>query len=417
MRIAVIGSGIAGLGAAWLLSRGGHQVVLHESQSRIGGHTHTHRVQVAGREYAVDTGFIVFNPDHYPLLTRLFAELGVASRPTTMSFSAHEQASGLQYNAGSLPGLFCAPGNLVSPRIWRMLADIRRFYREAPALLASDDPGPDLGSWLTEGGYSTDFAELHLVPMASALWSSPRRDVLAFPARYLVQFMANHCMLQMTGRPSWRVVEGGSSRYIDRLVAGWNVEVRCGQAVEHVRRGADAVEVTVAGETHRYEQVVLATHGDEALALLADPSPAEADVLGAFRFQHNQTVLHTDASVLPPRRRAWAAWNAHVPAAAGEACTVSYWMNLLQGIDCPEPLIVSLNRSHDIDPGKVLARMDYSHPMYSHAMVAAQSRRWEISGHNRTWYCGAWWGFGFHEDGLRSAVEVAKRLGVSWPPR
>jgi len=414
MRIAVVGSGIAGLGAAWLLSRQ-HEVVLLEREARLGGHTHTHRVEQAGRTYSVDSGFIVFNPGNYPLLTRLLDQLGVPSQPTTMSFSVQDAANGLEYNATDLDGLFCQRRNLVSPRFWRMVREITRFYREAPALLAAPGDGPSLGEYLRDGGYSELFVRDHLVPMASALWSSPSETIESFPAKYLARFMDNHHMLQLSDRPQWRVVTGGSSSYIEALQRAWDVRVRLSCPARGVRREADAVVVSTDQGEERFDQLVLACHSDQALALLADPTPAEREVLGAIPYQANETVLHTDARLLPRRRKAWAAWNAYVPAEPGAACTVSYCMNHLQSLDSPEPFVVTLGRSREIDPAKVLARMQYHHPVYTHASVAAQARRGEISGHHRTWYAGAYWGFGFHEDGLRSGVEVARALGVQWP--
>ena len=413
MKIAIVGSGIAGLGAAWLLSRH-HEVVLFESQDRLGGHTHTHRVSQQGREYSVDTGFIVFNPENYPLLTRMFDELGVASQPTTMGFSVHDGASGLEYNATNLNAMFCQRRNLLSPRFLRMVSEILRFYRECPALLDVVGDGPTLGDYLSSRSYSELFVRDHLVPMACALWSSPSRRILDFPAKYLVRFMANHRMLQVQGRPGWRVVGGGSSTYISALQSSWQAAVRLGTAVRAIRREADAVVLSTSAGDEHFDQVVLACHADDSLALLSDPSADEASILGAMRFQDNDTVLHTDARMLPRRRAAWAAWNAYVPAEPEAHCTVSYCMNLLQSIDSPDPFIVTLNRSHDIDPAKILARMNYRHPVYDHASVAAQGRRGDINGVRRTWFAGAYWGFGFHEDGLRSGVDVARELGVSW---
>jgi predicted NAD/FAD-binding protein len=409
MRVAVIGSGIAGLASAWLLSRG-HDVVLYEASNRVGGHVHTHRVAMHGQEYTVDTGFIVHNPVHYPLLTALFDELGVATRPTTMSFAVHSEASGLEYNATSLDTLFCQRRNLWSPRFHGMLRDLFRFYRDAPALLDVAGPGPTLDEYLAEGGFGAMFRDEHLVPMACALWSSPSARILGFPAKYLVQFMANHHMLQVSGRPDWRVVEGGSARYVEALRARWQVRERLATPVMAVMRHADRVDVTSHRGMETFDEVVLACHADQALALLGDAHPLERDVLGAMAYQANDTVLHTDAGLLPRSRKAWAAWNAWVPAAPGAACTVSYYMNLLQGIDSPEPLIVTLNQTDAIDPAKVLRRMAYHHPVYSHASVAAQARKGEIQGKRRTWFAGAYWGWGFHEDGMRSAVDLAREF-------
>ncbi|MFC5435619.1 NAD(P)/FAD-dependent oxidoreductase [Rhodanobacter umsongensis] len=414
MRIAVVGSGIAGLASAWLLSRQ-HEVTLFEAASYFGGHTQTHDVEQHGRRYRIDSGFIVHNPAHYPLLTRMFDELGVASQPTTMSFSVHSQASGLEYNAATLDTLFCQRRNLLSPRFIGMVRDLTRFYREAPALLDAPGNSPTLGDYLAEHGYGSAFRDEHLVPMASALWSSPATQILGFPARYLVQFMANHQMLQVAGRPQWRVVQGGSSTYVRALRAHWSLHERLNSPVRAIRRDANGVVIDSADGLEHFEHIVLACHSDQALALLTDADEREHAVLGAMPYQANDTVLHTDASVLPRRRKAWAAWNAWLPRDPNEACTVSYCMNLLQGIDAPEPFVVTLNRSAAIDPDKVLARMQYHHPVYSHASVAAQARKPEIQGRRRTWFAGAYWGWGFHEDGMRSAVDVAAALGVPWP--
>lgn len=413
MRIAIVGSGIAGLASAWLLSRD-HEVVLFEANDYLGGHTHTHDIELHGRRYPVDTGFIVHNPEHYPLLNALFAELGVASQPTTMSFSVRNEASGLEYNATDLDGLFCQRRNLVSPRFWGMLRDLFRFYREAPALLALPGEGPTLGDYLANGGYGTMFRDEHLVPMASALWSSPSAKILAFPAKYLVQFMANHQMLQVIDRPQWRVVRGGSNTYVRALRSRWRVEERLNTPVRKVLRSQDGVTVFTDACVERFDEIVLACHSDQALRLLSDAGDAERSILGDLPYQTNDTVLHTDASLLPRQHKAWAAWNATIPRDPADVCTVSYCMNLLQGIESPEPFIVTLNRTDAIDPAKILRRMHYEHPVYSHASVAAQARKAEIQGQRHTWFAGAYWGWGFHEDGMRSAVEVANALGVNW---
>lgn len=414
MRIAIIGSGIAGLASAWMLSRE-HAVTLYEANDYLGGHTHTHRIELDGRSYRVDTGFIVHNRRHYPLLHALFDELGVRSRDTTMSFSVRHDGSGLEYNASNLDTLFCQRRNLFSPRFLGMVRDLLRFYRESPALLEGSGPGPTLGDYLASHGYGEAFRDEHLVPMASALWSSPAQQILAFPARYLVQFMANHQMLQVSGRPQWQVVEGGSSSYVEAMRQRWSVDERPATPVQAVRRLPDGVRLDLRHGSETFDQLVLACHSDQALALLADPSDTEREILGAIPYQLNHTVLHTDASVLPRQRKAWAAWNARIPAEPGAACTVSYCMNLLQGLAAPQPLVVSLNQDASIDPTRVLRRMRYHHPVYTPASVAAQSRKAEIQGQRRTWYAGAYWGWGFHEDGMRSAVEVAQALGARTP--
>jgi predicted NAD/FAD-binding protein len=414
MRIAVVGSGIGGLASAWLLSRE-HEVTLYEANDYLGGHTHTHDVEVAGSNYAVDTGFIVFNPPHYPLLSKMFAELGVESQPTTMSFALKNERSGLEYNATDLAGLFCQRRNLVSPRFLRMLRDIVRFYREAPLLLQLADAGPTLGDYLAANGYSEAFRDDHLVPMASALWSSASAQILQFPAKYLAQFMANHQMLQTRDRPQWRVVKGGSQSYVRALRRSWKVHERIGCAVTKVTREGAGVRVDNRDASERYDHAVLACHSDQALALLGDATERERDILGAITFQENDTVLHTDAALLPRRRRAWAAWNALVPKATSEQCTVSYCMNLLQSLEAAEPIVVTLNRTAQIAPEKILKRVRYHHPVYTRTSVGAQARKAEIQGANNTWFAGAYWGWGFHEDGMRSAVAVANALGVRWP--
>jgi predicted NAD/FAD-binding protein len=413
MRIAVVGSGIAGLASAYLLARV-HEVVLFEADERLGGHTDTHTVEQGGQVFRVDTGFIVHNTHNYPLLSALFAELGVATQATTMSFSVHNAATGLEYNATSLAGLFCQRRNLVSPRFWQMLADLRRFYRSAASLLDSPGPGPTLGEYLAQHRYGAAFRDDHLVPMASALWSSPSAQILAFPARYLVQFMAHHRMLQVAGRPGWRVVCGGSQRYVEALQARWRATVRTGTPVLGVTRDDMGVALTLGDGRERFDAVVLACHSDQALALLGDADAREREILGAIAYQPNDVVLHTDARLLPRSRSAWAAWNAYVPAEPDAPCSVSYCMNLLQGIASPAPFVVTLNRTDAIDAQAILARRRYAHPVYSHASVAAQARKAEIQGRRRTWFAGAYWGWGFHEDGMRSAVDVARDLGVQW---
>jgi len=413
-RIAVVGGGIAGMGAAWGLSQR-HQVTLFEAGDYLGGHTHTHDIEIDGRHYAVDTGFIVFNPLHYPLLSRLFDTLGVASQPTTMSFSVSDARSGLEYNAGTLAGLFCQKRNLVSPTFWRMLGDLRRFYRQAPQVLAEPAPGPTLGEYLAANGYSATFRDAHIVPMASALWSSPARTILDFPMQHLVRFMHNHHMLQLTGRPPWRVVSGGSNRYVQALQKTWRVEVQLATPAHGVKRQAQGVRLWTAAGEQDFDAVVLACHADDALALLEDADQEERAVLGAVTYQDNDTVLHTDARVLPRDRRAWAAWNARLPEQEGDTCTVSYWMNALQSLDAPVPFIVSLNQDAHIDPARVLRRMRYRHPHQTAASVAAQAALPRIQGRGQVWHAGAGWGFGFHEDGLRSGLDVARALGSPWP--
>lgn len=355
------------------------------------------------------------NPAHYPLLTAMFDQLGVASQPTTMSFSVHSEASGLEYNAATLDTLFCQRRNLLSPRFLGMVRDLGRFYREAPALLLQREDMTSLGDYLLQHGYGAAFRDEHLISMASALWSSPATQILQFPARYLVQFMANHQMLQISDRPQWRVVRGGSSTYVAALRAQWDVRERSNCPVYSILRRDNEVEVDSAAGVEHFDQIVLACHSDQVLRLVGDANEREQSILGAMSYQANETVLHTDAGMLPRRRKAWAAWNAWLPRDPNAACNVSYCMNLLQGIESPEPFVVTLNRSKAIDPAKVLARMSYHHPVYTQASVQAQTRKAEIQGARHTWFAGAYWGWGFHEDGMRSAVDVAASLSLHWP--
>ncbi len=415
MRIAVVGSGISGLSAAWLLSRDrDYEVVLFEREARLGGHTHTHKVTLEGREFSVDTGFIVYNDENYPLLKRLFNELGVATQPTNMSFSVQDARSGLEYNAGSFGNLMANPRNLLDQKFLKMLGEIKRFYKEAHHLLETEGAGPTLGDYLIEQKYSPMFIDDHLVPMVSALWSAPAGQIMKFPGKYLIRFMRNHRMLQVDGRPQWRTVTGGSSRYIDLMRKDWRVTERLEMPVLRILREEDYVRLVTDDGEERFDHVVLACHSDQALALLGDPSEAETSILGAIPYQNNDAVLHTDARLLPKKKKTWAAWNAYIPAQPGAACTVSYYMNILQSLDAPEPLIVSLNRSAEIDPDKIIASMKYQHPVYNNASINAQNRRVAINGLRRTWFTGAYWRYGFHEDGLRSAVSVAKALDVDW---
>ena len=414
MQIAVIGSGVSGLVSAWLLSKS-HAVTLYEADDRLGGHVHTHQLLLKGRGYCVDSGFIVHNPLNYPLFSRLLDELGVASQPTSMSFSVRNENTGLEYNAGSWDQLFCQRQNLTSPRFYRMIFDLLRFHREARELLRTEDPGPTLEEYLRQRGFGAAFRDDNLVPMASALWSAPGSRILDFPARYLVQFMANHRMLQVADRPIWYVVRGGSAQYVKALRSRWSVVERLRSAVRSVRRDGAHVELTTDNGRERFDQVVLACHSDQAAALLTDASEQERDILGAIPYQQNEAILHTDSAVMPLNRRAWAAWNAFVPVHDSSRCRISYYMNLLHGLDAPAPLIVTLNGAQDIDAKKVLRTMRYAHPVYNHSSVAARARKPEIQGLRRTWFAGAYWGWGFHEDGMRSAVEVADALGVRWP--
>lgn len=414
MRIAVVGTGISGLVSA-ALAAPAHDLVVFEAGDHVGGHTHTHRVERFGRVYDVDSGFIVFNERTYPNFSRLLRRLGVASHETTMSFSVRDERDGLEYNGTDLNGLFAQRRNLVRPSFLRMVADILRFYREAPGLLAAGDD-LTLGAYLAAAGYSRRFVEQHIVPMGAAVWSADPAAIHEFPARSFVRFFANHGFLSLRDRPRWRVVSGGSRRYVEPLTRGFRERIRVACPVSRIERRGDGVRVSSAAGSERFDAVIIATHSDQALRLLADPSPAERAILGAMPYQRNEAILHHDARLLPRRRRAWAAWNYHLLAGSPGAATVTYNMNLLQGLESPEPFCVTLNHGAAVDPARVIARMTYHHPVCSRASVAAQRRWGEISGVNRTFYCGAYWGYGFHEDGARSGLAVARQLGLAAEP-
>lgn len=408
-RIAIVGTGIAGNVVAHRLHRE-HDLTVFEADAHVGGHTHTHDIEHDGERHRIDTGFIVFNDRTYPQFRALLDELGVAVKPTTMSLSVRNDASGVEYNGSSLAGLFAQRRNLLRPAFHRMLRDILRFNREAPALLDAPDERR-LGPWLHEQRYRREFIEDYLVPMGAAIWSTDPERMLDFPARFFVRFLHHHGLLSIDDRPQWYVVEGGSATYVERLVAPWRDRIRLSSPVERVQRRPGRVMVQAAGgRPEPFDHVVLACHSDQALRLLADPSPAEREILGAIRYQANEAVLHTDTRLLPRSRRAWAAWNCQVQAGPGQRVAVTYDMNRLQGLRSRHTWCVTLNRSAEIDPGRMLRRMAYHHPLYTPAGVAAQARHAEISGVRRTHYCGAWWGHGFHEDGVASAAAALARL-------
>lgn len=410
MKIAIIGTGIAGMTTAWLLHRQ-HDITVFEAHSSVGGHTNTIDIDMAGRTYAVDTGFIVFNDWTYPNFIDLLNQLGVASQPTLMSFSVHCEKTGLEYNGHNLNTLFAQRRNLVRPSFYRMLRDILRFNREAPSLLLGEDPAITLHEYLTREGYGREFIERYMIPMAAAIWSAKPDVMGSIPARYFVRFFKNHGLLSINQQPQWRVIQGGSRRYAERLVAPFRDHIRLFCPVDRIRRQAGFVEVKPRkGRAERFDEVIIATHSDQALRLLADPSPREREILGAIPYQENEAVLHSDIRLLPRRRLAWAAWNYHIPAGAQERVPVTYNMNILQSLEAPVTFCLTLNPSAAIDPHKILYRTLYHHPVFTPEAVSAQGRWAEINGVNRTWYCGAYWGYGFHEDGVNSALAVWRNL-------
>ncbi len=402
-RLAVVGTGIAGLVAAERLCKR-HDIVVFEAEQRLGGHTHTVDIEGPHGTVAIDTGFIVCNDRSYPGFLALLERLDVPLRPTEMSFSVRCERTGLEYNGSSFGQLFAQRRNLLRPRFWGMLCDILRFHRDAPALR---DGTATLADVLQQGRYGRAFAEHYLVPMMAAIWSAEPRRLLAMPAAFFVRFFENHGMLQVGGRPQWRTVVGGSRSYLGPLSAPFRDRIRTGAPVVTVRRDADGVVVQVPGQAaERFDGVVLAVHSDQALRLLADASDAERSALAAIPYQANDVVLHTDERLLPRRRRARAAWNYHLGGSDDPRATVTYCMNLLQGLPGPVTYSVTLNRTEAIDPAQILRRFVYHHPIFDAAGVAAQAAIPALNGSRRVWFCGAWCGFGFHEDGVQSALRV-----------
>jgi len=408
MRVAIVGGGIAGLTTAHLLSKL-HDVTVFEADGRIGGHTHTMEVERDGRTYAVDTGFIVYNDRTYPNFTKLIDRLGVARKPSDMSFSVRDHDSGLEYNGTSLNTLFAQRRNLVRPSFWGMIRSILRFNREAPAVLGTSEADVTIDEYLARHDYGDAFASHYLIPMGAAVWSMPRSRLREFPIGFFVRFFANHGFLSVNDRPQWYVIEGGSKNYLPPLCAPFADRIRLGTPVTSVRRFDG--HVTVNGE--RFDEVVLACHSNQALRMLDDPSDEEAGILGALPYQGNTAVLHTDTSVMPERKLAWASWNYNLHDDEDAAVPVTYNMNMLQSLGADETFLVTLNRDDEIDPAKVIARVPYEHPVYSKAGIAAQQRHSDISGVRNTHYCGAYWRYGFHEDGVVSGLRVAQRFGGS----
>jgi predicted NAD/FAD-binding protein len=412
MKIAVVGAGVSGLVAAHLLAPG-HEVMVFEANAYAGGHTNTVRVDTPNETHWVDTGFIVFNDRNYPRFERLLNRLGVNGQASNMSFAVTDEQGDFEYASTSPNGLFAKRAHLATPWFHRMVADLLRFQKEARALLASDREGPSLGHFLEERKYSRAFVDKLIVPQAAAVWSADPRQMWSFPARFLIEFFANHGMLGFTNRPKWRTVVGGSHSYVEALTAPWRDRLRLETPIEAVSRHDDHVEITPrGGQAERFDHVVLSTHSDQALKLLADPSDRERELLGAIPYQPNEAVLHTDQTLLPRRRRAWASWNYHLLQEPTGKPTVTYHMNRLQTLNAEREFCVTLNHTDAIDPGKVIRTIPYAHPVFTSDGQAAQARHAEISGQNRTHYAGAYWGWGFHEDGVVSGERVARQLGA-----
>ncbi len=404
MKIAIIGSGIAGNVAAYHLNKK-HDISVFESNDYVGGHTHTHDIELQGKQYSVDTGFIVFNHKTYPNFVKLLNQLGVSEQLSTMSFGVKCQKTGFEYMGSTINSLFAQRRNLLRPAFWKMIREILRFNREAKAIVSSDEDNITLGDYLQQGNYSQMFIEYYLVPMAAAVWSADLTLMYQFPARYLIRFFHNHGLLNVRDRPDWYVIKGGSKTYVEALTREFKDKIRLSSPVTKIERLDKGVAITSRQGTEQFDAVFIACHSDQALALLHAPTELEQQILGAIRYQPNEILLHTDSSVMPTRRRAWAAWNFHLLDGNQGRVPVTYNMNILQSLDCEEQFCVTLNNSDAVDPAKVLKRLNYQHPIYTQASVAAQARQSEIN-KNGLYFCGAYWRYGFHEDGVVSAMNA-----------
>jgi len=409
MKIAIVGAGIAGNTLAYHLSKQ-HDITVFEAGGHIGGHTHTHDIVHEGKRFSVDTGFIVFNDRTYPHFSHLLEQLKVPWQASDMSFSVRCEKTGLEYNGTTLNSLFAQRSNLLKPSFYRMISEILRFNKHSLELLEHGDE-IELGDYLAQHRYSRQFIDYYIVPMGAAVWSTEARQMMHFPARFFVRFFHHHGMLSIDDRPQWRVIQGGSARYAEALTAGFRDRIRLNAPVATVRRLKRSVRVTpVNGPEESFDWVFFACHSDQALHVLSDASPQEKDILGAIPYQQNEIVLHTDATMMPKRKLAWAAWNYHVTAEPLARVAVTYNMNILQGLSSREPLLVTLNHTAQIDPAKIIKRLSYDHPVYTTDGAAAQLRHHEVSGVNRTGYCGAYWRNGFHEDGVWSALQALKHF-------
>ncbi len=416
-KIAIVGTGIAGNLAAHRLARQ-HDITVYEADSRVGGHSHTVEVEENGQRHAIDTGFIVYNDLTYPHFLALLEELGVATQPSEMSFSVRAKRSAggtgeLEYNGAGLNALFAQRSNLLRPSFWGMLRDILRFNRQAPELLTQHDNGLTLDEYLRTNGYSSAFIRHYIIPMGAAIWSASPQGMGSVPAAFFVRFFYNHGLLSINDRPQWRVIKGGSARYVDKLTAGHRDRIRTNARVQRIERHPGHVTITATGcAKERFDRVFIATHSDQALAMLADASPLERQVLGSIAYQKNEAVLHTDVSLMPRRKRAWAAWNYHTPAGSdhGKRVALTYNMNILQSLQANTQYLVTLNHTQAIDPARILHTVEYEHPVFDVKAVDAQRYQRDINGLANTYFCGAYWRYGFHEDSVVSAMNALRHF-------
>ena len=413
MKIAIVGSGISGLVAAHLLHPR-HEICVYEASDRIGGHTHTVDIDFAGERHSIDTGFIVYNEATYPNFVRLLEKLGVETQPSQMSFGLSCERTGLEWGSRGLRSLFAQPSNLLNASFRQMLIDFVRFNREAPRLLDAPAEKATLGDYLQGAGYSDAFIDHYVIPMGAAIWSADPRKFLEIPAVTFVRFFQNHGMLETNPSLPWRVIRGGSARYIEKLVAPFVDRIRVACPVRSVRRCADRVQILSSAGLEDFDHVIFATHSDQALGLIEDLSTLERAVLGSIKYQHNDVALHTDTTLMPRNRHAWASWNYRVPLCSQGRALLTYDMTRLQSLPSHHRFLVTLNGNDRIDPAKVLRRFVYHHPVFDRDAIAAQTHRAKISGPSRTHFCGAYWGYGFHEDGVKSAIEACEPFGVEF---
>jgi predicted NAD/FAD-binding protein len=419
--IAVVGSGISGLSAAWLLSQK-YSVTLFEKDDRFGGHSNTVVVNTQDGPIPVDTGFIVYNPVNYPNLTALFQHIGVDTVATDMSFAVSAEQGNIEYNGNGLGGIFASWSNLFNPRVWRMLIDVLRFYRECKHWPDQISEQTTLGQLLEQKGFSNELRDLHLIPMGAAIWSTPASQMLEYPALSFLRFCQNHGLLQVNDRPQWHTVKGGSREYVRKLIAQIQPSTICNRGVRRIIRREDGVElIDSRGEQRHFDEVVLACHADQALALLSDASEQEQLLLGAFEYQRNRAILHSDTRLMPRNRKVWSSWNYmsqenRDDSAQEGSLAVSYWMNKLQPLATDQPLIVTLNPPVEPEEGSIHCSFLYDHPVFSENAISAQQELHKLQGQNRTWFCGSYFGYGFHEDGLQSGLAVAEALGAPKRP-
>jgi predicted NAD/FAD-binding protein len=413
MKIAIIGAGIAGNTLAWHLHPD-HDVTVFEADQHVGGHTHTHHIEAFGREYQIDTGFIVYNDWTYPNFIEMLDKLGVETQSSSMSFSVHDESSGLEYNGTSLNSLFAQRMNLIRPSFLGMIKDILRFNKEAPALLDQAHTDMPFGEYLKVNRYGKHFIKHYVIPMGSAIWSASPDQMFAFPAKFFIRFFHNHGMLSVSERPEWRVIKGGSKAYVEKLTASFKDRIKLSSPIESVSRTKAGVIVKPKSKpAETFDWVFFACHSDQALSMLEDATKAEIEVLSALPYQNNQIVLHTDANLMPKKKLAWAAWNYHLTEKPLERAAVTYNMNILQSLESPEPFLVTLNHTDKIDPSKIIKTLHYSHPVFTPEGIAAQARHAEISGVNRTGFAGAYWRNGFHEDGVVSALAALEHFNIA----